>query len=95
VVTSARDGRGIAELAGALESHRRHLAGEGPGGALRAARAARRIARALAERLAERAVCGAKCRARLGKLAAAVAAGEISEWQAAERLMRGGTRRAT
>ena len=87
IAASARTGQGVAELAAAVERHRRHLAEGGRGQVLRAARAARRVLRALAERLAERAVCDGKCRAQLGRLAAAVAAGELSEWQAAERLV--------
>jgi LAO/AO transport system kinase len=87
VATSARTGLGVGELAAAIEAHRAHLAEGGRGAALRAARAARRIMRALAEKLAERAVCDGKCKAQLGRLAAAVAAGELSEWQAAEKLV--------
>ena len=87
VPTSARTGEGIVELVAAVQSHRRHLAEDGRGEALRAARASRRILRALAERLAAEAGCEGSCRLELGKLAAAVASGAMSEWHAAGELL--------
>jgi LAO/AO transport system kinase len=83
-----RAGEGVRELAKAIESHRQYLATGERGRALRAARAGRRILRALAERLAEEASCEGACRTELRRLAAAVAAGKMSEWGAAGELMR-------
>ncbi len=83
IATSARTGEGVAELAAALESHCGHLAEDNLGEELRRARAARRIRRALAELLTERAAGSGSGTQRLKELAAAAAAGEISEMGAA------------
>jgi LAO/AO transport system kinase len=91
VVTSARTGRGVAELAGSLGAHRAHLDSSGAGPALRAARAARRIARIAAEVLAERAVAGPAA-ARLAEVARVATAGRLSESEAARRLLAAGGR---
>ena len=87
VVTSARSGQGVAELAAAVDSHREHLETGTLGDQLRRARAARRITRALAELMVERASGGGPGSQRLAELAAAAAAGEISELTAARRLL--------
>ncbi|HOX07419.1 MAG TPA: methylmalonyl Co-A mutase-associated GTPase MeaB [Planctomycetota bacterium] len=88
VATSARTGEGVRELAAAIESHRRYLAEGGRGPALRRARAGRRILRAMMERLSAEAECQGACRTGLRKLSAAVAAGKMSEWQAAGELLK-------
>jgi len=90
MATSARTGDGVAELAAAITSHHEHLAREGLGQELRRVRAARRIRRTLAELLTERAAGGASGTKRLSELAAAAAAGQISEFQAAQTLINEG-----
>jgi putative protein kinase ArgK-like GTPase of G3E family len=87
VVTSARSGRGLEELAAAAARHRGHLEAGGLGGRLRASRAARRIVRALAELMVERASGGGAGSKPLAELAAEVAAGRLSELEAAGRLL--------
>jgi putative protein kinase ArgK-like GTPase of G3E family len=89
VVTSARSGQGVAELALALDAHRAHLDSSGAGPELRRARAARRIARIAAEVLAERALAGPAA-ARLADLALQASRGAISETEAARRLLETG-----
>lgn len=88
IATSARTGEGVSELAAALKSHRGHLAEEDLGDELRRARAARRIRRALAELLTERAAGSGSGTQRLSELATAAAAGEISEFAAAQILIK-------
>ncbi|MHC4914734.1 MAG: methylmalonyl Co-A mutase-associated GTPase MeaB [Planctomycetota bacterium] len=86
-VTSARTGAGVPELAAAVSEHRRHLEAGGLREALREARAARRITRALAELMAARASGEGPAAERLGELAAQTSAGQISELEAARRLL--------
>ena len=87
VVTSARSGGGLDELAAAAARHREHLAAGGLGQKLRTSRAARRITRALAELMVERASDDGAGSKLLAELAARTAGGEISERDAARRLL--------
>jgi GTPase len=86
LTTSARRGEGIAELAAAISSHRKHVSEEGLDQRLRQVRTARRIMHILGELLTSRAgdrVAGDKDLAQLVK---AAASGEISVRAAAQRL---------
>ncbi len=86
-VTSARTGAGVAELAAAVSRHREHLDAGNLRETLREARAARRITRALAELMVARAAGQGPGSSLLSELAAQAAAGQISEVEAARRLL--------
>ncbi len=87
LLVSAPEGRGVAALADAVESHRRYLAGDGRREAFRRQRAARRLRRAVEDLVWRRLEAG---RAReLAGVIDAVAAGELDPYTAAERMLDG------
>jgi LAO/AO transport system kinase len=90
LLAEAQWGRGVPEIAAAIEAHRAYLAAEGRMGALRRERARRELLDRLRDRLLADALARLEGAGRLERLVVAIAAREVDPDTAVDRIVEGG-----
>jgi LAO/AO transport system kinase len=90
LLAEAQRGRGVPEIAAAIEAHRAYLAAEGRMGALRRERARRELLDRLRDRLLADALARLEGAGRLERLVEAIAAREVDPDTAVDRIVEGG-----